>query len=80
MQRWRNHPFLQLTETVLMHIYVVICKIMSMNQIVGKGMYMRLIEDESSIYEIDEECIRRQLEERENAQPEPLKNKDELPK
>ncbi len=35
---------------------------------------MRLIEDESSIYEMDEECIRRQLEERENAQPEPKEN------
>lgn len=43
-------------------------------------MDMRLIEDESSIYEIDEECIRRQLEERENAQPKPAKNEQELPK
>ena len=71
---------MQLTETVLMHIYVVICETMIKNQIVGRRMDMRLIEDESSIYEIDEECIRRQLEERENAQPKPAKNEQELPK
>lgn len=41
---------------------------------------MRLIEDENSIYEIDEDCIRRQLDERENSQPDPSEIENELPK
>ena len=44
------------------------------------GLNMRLIEDESSIYEIDAECNRRQLEERENALPELVKTEVESKK
>lgn len=41
---------------------------------------MRLIEDDNSIYEIDEDCIRRQLEERENAQLNPKVDEQESSK